>query len=499
MRIKLRTWFQVLICSLVLSLVLWFSLTEQVIADNLLLSSHQRHVLERLSFGITSSQIQRLNQVGLESYLQSQLTPQLVTESPILTEYLAKLNLVNQEPKILQQQARHYRQQLYNSQLSDQEKQQLTQKIRQLNNSAFNQTMNAHLARSVYSNRQLQEVMVDFWFNHFNVYANKGSIKLWLNDYENQLRTHALGNFRDLLEVTAKHPAMLIYLDNHQNTAPDSPVGRRQKIGLNENYARELLELHTLGIDGGYTQQDIIELARILTGWSIDYKETNDDGEGFLFQENRHDPQDKLFLGQQIPGGGIEEGEQALDILAIHPATAHFISYKLAQYFVADSPPSSLVEQLTEEFIASQGNIKTVMQALINSQEFNDPQYYQQKFQTPYQYLLSLVRMSEIKQPHFRRIRGMLAQLSMPLYQCAIPTGYKNTQTAWVSPQAMLQRTSLATAIANGTLNRQHAVTQQQLNFNLGELSSNTTEVLAKSPSKLRSAIMLGSPEAMYR
>ncbi|MEM8719186.1 MAG: DUF1800 domain-containing protein [Cyanobacteria bacterium P01_G01_bin.39] len=499
MRDKLRIGRKVSIISLVLSLILWSSFANPVVAENQVLSPEQRHILERLSFGVTTSQIEQIEQLGTEAYLQSQLNPQQVAESSSLNSYVAKLDLINQEPIALQKKISAYHQKLRKLQLSDKQNQQINRKIFKLKNQAANQSLNAHLARAIYSNRQLQEVMVDFWFNHFNVYLKKGPIRLWINDYENQIRFHALGNFRDLLGVTAKHPAMLIYLDNIKNTAPNSPLGKRQKIGLNENYARELMELHTLGIDGGYTQDDVIALARILTGWGVDNTGTKGDRKGFFFYNNRHDQNDKLFLGQTITANGIQEGEQALDILASHPATARFISYKLAQYFVADQPPVSLVDQLSQEFLDSEGNILTLMNTLIHSPEFNDPQYYQQKFKTPYQYVVSLVRMGEIKQPNYLRIRGMLEQLSMPLFQCLIPTGYKNTQEAWLNPQAMLQRTSLATAIANSKLNRNDPIQPQQLQRNFGELSQNTKQVIGKSPHRLRSALIMGSPEAMYR
>ena len=495
MRQKLRQELKILLCSS----ILWLSLTNQVMATNKLPQPDERHILERLSFGVTSSQIEQINRIGVEAYIQSQLSPQLIAESPIVDNYLAKFSLISQEPIELQKIEYFNRIKIRNSQLPIKQKIRLRRKNSNLNNRAKDEAIDSHLVRAIYSNRQLQEVMVDFWFNHFNVSADKGSIKLWLSDYENKIRTHALGNFRDLLGMTAKHPAMLIYLDNKKNTAPNSPAGKRGKLGLNENYARELMELHTLGIDGGYTQDDVIALARIFTGWGMDYQGNGGDKKGFLFHENRHDQEDKLFLDHRITANGIQEGEQALDILASHPATAHFISYKLAQYFVADQPPASLVEQLAQEFIKSQGNIKTLMDVLIHSQEFNDPQYYKQKFKTPYQYIISLVRMGEIKEPNLQRVRGILKQLSMPVYHCSPPTGYKNTQSAWLNPQAMLQRTGMATAIANGALNPGYTIKQKQLNNNLGTLSQNTKQAIAKSHAKLRSALIMGSPEAMYR
>ncbi len=468
-------------------------------ATSKLTQSQERHILERLSFGVTSSQLEQVKVQGIEAYIQSQLSPQLISESPILDNYLAQFSSIHQEPIELQKKDYLYRKKLRTSQLSTKEQKKIRQKIRNLNVQVRDEAMDAHLTRAIYSNRQLQEVMVDFWFNHFNVYANKGAVRIWLRDYESKIRTHALGNFRDLLGVTAKHPAMLIYLDNKKNTDPNSPGGKANQIGLNENYARELMELHTLGIDGGYSQDDVIALARILTGWGVDHQGKKGDKKGFFFNKNRHDQQDKLFLGHTISANGIQEGEKALDILASHSATAHFISSKLAQYFVADQPPTRLVNQLAEEFITSQGNIRQLMDVLIHSPEFNQPEYYQQKFKTPYQYLVSLVRMAGIEQPNLKRMRGMLTQLSMPIHLCLAPTGYDYTQSAWLNPQAMLQRTSLATAIANGALNRDYGIKQKQLQNNFGSLSPHTKQVIAKSPVKLRAALMMGSPEAMYR
>lgn len=494
MRHKLLRWITILL----FSTILWFGFSAGAKANNELSQTKQRHILERLSFGTTSQQLEQIEEQGIEAYIQSQLNPQQLATSTVLDNYLAGLSLIHQQPIELQKEDFFNRKKLRSSQLSTEQQEKLRQKIRKFNSEVNREATDAHLARAIYSNCQLQEVMVDFWFNHFSVSINKGAARFWIDDYEERIRTQALGNFRDLLGMTAKHPAMLIYLDNKKNTAPDSPAGRKNQLGLNENYARELMELHTIGVDGGYTQDDVVALAKIFTGWGVDVlgKKGNT---GFFFYKNRHDRQEKVFLDHKIAPNGIEEGERALDILASHPATARFISYKLAQYFVADRPPASLVDTLSREFIQSQGDIKHVMDVLIHSQEFNDPQYYKQKFKTPYQYLISLVRMAEIEQPNIKRIRGMLRQLSMPIYLASAPTGYKNTQDAWLNPQAMLQRTSLATAIANGVLNRDYAIQPEQLNHNFGELSPKTKQVIAKTPSKLKTALVLGSPEAMYR
>ena len=489
---KLQNWSGII----VLSSILWLSWTN--LAAKSESSAHQRHILSRLSFGATATEIEQIK-MGSEAYIQAQLEPQTIKESPILEDYLAELESVNREGIEIQKELT--RLQKKRSRLKPSEKQwhKLTQKIRKLRSGAFHEAMDAHLARAIYSQRQLQEVMVDFWFNHFNVDAQKGEAKIWINDYENQIRQFAFGNFYDLLLATAKHPAMLMYLDNHKNTAPESPVGKKAEWGLNENYARELMELHTMGVDGGYTQDDVIALARIFTGWGIDRHGKRGDRDGFFFFKNRHDNREKLFLGHKIATSGIEEGEQALNILVNHPATARFISYKLAQYFVADEPPESLVDELATEFSNSRGNIKLVMDVLIHSQEFNDPQYFESKFTTPYQYLVSLVRMGEIEQPSLKRIRGMLFQLSMKIYQCPTPNGYANTKSAWLNPQAILQRTSFATAISNGTLNQESAIAQSQLKQNLGEISETTQKAIAKTRPSLQKALMMGSPEAMYR
>ncbi|MCC0177539.1 DUF1800 domain-containing protein [Waterburya agarophytonicola K14] len=494
MKQKLRCWAIILVCGA----MFWFSSISNVQASDRLSQSDSEYILGRLSFGATSEQLQAVKTKGIEAYIQEQLEPQNVPESPAFTPYLEKFNSVYQKPLELQRQYAALNQQLKNNpNLSNSQIEKLEQKKNNLKQTARDSATEVHLARAVYSSRQLQEVMVDFWFNHFNVFVNKGAIHFWLSDYENKIRDRALGNFRDLLEATATSPAMLIYLDNELNTNPQSSSAKGKYSGLNENYARELMELHTLGIDGGYSQQDIITLARILTGWTVDYNGKRGNEDGFFFNSQRHDPGEKVFLDRQITAQGIEEGRQALDILASHPATAHFISYKLAQYFVADNPPANLVDSLAQKFLTSNGNIKVVMDALIHSPEFSSRDY-QQKFKTPYQYLVSLVRMAEIDRPNFERMQGMLRQLSMPVYLCVPPTGYKNTQDAWLNPQAMLQRITFASAIANKRLNPDAEIEYPKLASNIGELSPQTKQAITQSPN-LRTVLILGSPEAMYR
>ena len=492
---QIRHWILILICGS----ILWCGWIHQAEANGELNQPQVLHILERLGHGMTSEQMQQVNTKGIEAYIQSQLNPQVIPETPIVNDYLNRLDSTYRKPLELRQKIAENQKKLRESNLTIAQKKTIQQQNTKLNTNARQKVIDARLARAIYSSRQLQEVMVDFWFNHFNVFAGKRYINFWLSDYENEIRANALGNFRDLLGATANNPAMLLYLDNDLNTAPNSPGAKGPFKGLNENYARELMELHTLGVDGGYTQDDIVSLARIFTGWGVDFQGKRGSENGFFFNNNRHDQNEKIFLGHKITANGIEEGIQALDILATHPATAHFISYKLAQYFVADQPPSSLVDLLAEKFLDSNGNIKVVLDTLIHSQEFNNPEYYHQKFKTPYQYVVFLVRTAEIQNPNFKRIQGMLSQLSMPMYMCTPPTGYKNTQAAWLNPQAMLQRIGLATAIANGALNRDYPIQYQKLEDNFGNLLPRTKEIIAKSPPQLRSALILGSPEAMYR
>ena len=494
MKQKLQYWIQTLICGA----ILWSSLAMPALASDRL-SQQDYNILEKISFGINSAQIDWIEANGIKAYIQSQLNPQNIKENKTLNEYLAELNLGYEKPFELHKKYSANRKKLDNSaNLSIQQQEAIEKQNQNLNLTTRNRATSIRLARAIYSERQLQEVMVDFWFNHFNVLAVKGLINFWLSDYEDDLRTHALGNFRDLLGVVARDPAMLIYLDNRLNTDPDSPSAKGEFKGLNENYARELMELHTLGVDGGYSQDDVIALAKILTGWTVDYQGDKGDKQGFFFFTKRHDSSDKVFLGRKSKGGGIEEGEKALDILANHPSTAKFISYKLAQYFVSDRPPVELVDRLAQKFTQSKGNIQAVLNTLIYSPEFQDPKLGRQKFKTPYQYLISLTRMAEIKQANVKRLQGMLHQLSMPLYLCVPPTGYKNTQDAWLSPEAMLQRIALAGAIANKALDPNSPIEYQRVINNMGQLSEHTKQALKDYP-KLSTALVLGSPEAMYK
>ena len=302
------------------------------------------------------------------------------------------------------------------------------------------------LLRAIYSNRQLEEVLTDFWFNHFNVYLDKGADHFMVTEYERDvIRPHVLGKFRDLLEATAKSPAMLFYLDNWQSVAPQA--GARARRGLNENYGRELLELHTLGVDGGYTQQDVIEVARCFTGWTINQPQR---GGGFSFNPRIHDQGEKTVLGVTISsGGGIGDGEKVLDILAHNPSTARFISRKLAMRFVADDPPASLVDRLSATFLKTDGDLRAVMKTLLESKEFWSAGAYGSKMKSPLEMVAGAVRAVNGDVDYATSLVNQMAQMGEPLYRKQEPTGYSNSSKEWVNSAGLIARMNFALNLAD--------------------------------------------------
>lgn len=302
----------------------------------------------------------------------------------------------------------------------------------------------AKVIRAIYSQRQLQEVMTDFWMNHFNVYQYKDADVFYTTAYERDvIRPHALGKFYDLLVAVAQSPAMLEYLDNWMSIGPHSQAaGKNGQSGLNENYGRELMELHTLGVDGGYTQADVVQMATILSGWTIAQPL---DGGQFLFDPRRHEPGDKVLLGQKFYFAGQEEGMRALDMLAHSPATAHFISKCLATRFVSDDPPESLVEHLTSVFQSSDGDIREVLRALFQSPEFWSPKAYKAKFKTPLEFVASAVRASGANVVATDALVVTLANMGMQPYGMAVPTGYSMLGSTWKNEGALLARINFAT------------------------------------------------------
>ncbi len=471
------------------------------------------HVLNRLSYGIRPGDIDRVSAIGVDKYIQQQLNPEQIGEPTALTDRLAKLDTLNLSPSELYQQYNPNRQQVAGQQLTPEVKKLQQKQAKQV----VAQAVEARLMRSIYSDRQLQEIMVDFWYNHFNVYSDKGLARLWIGAYEREaIRPYALGKFRDLLGATARHPAMLFYLDNWQNSAPNFNRKKGRPQGLNENYARELMELHTLGVDGGYTQADTIALAKIFTGWG--FKQPNQtvlDGYSFQFNRNRHDFNNKIFLGQDIVGSGIGEGELALDLLSRNPSTARQIGFKLAQYFIADNPPKSAIDRLSSRFIATDGNIKLVLETLFKSPEFWNRKYYSNKFKTPYQYALSAIRSTGLDVNNVKPLNDFLNQSGMSIYGCPTPNGYKNTQDAWLNPDSMTRRLNFATNLGGGRLSllapqlttpkpvvppTYTSLDSTQLSITLGnKFSSKTQQAIDTSTPDIRAALILGSPEFMNR
>jgi uncharacterized protein (DUF1800 family) len=321
------------------------------------------------------------------------------------------------------------------------------------------------LVRDIYSSAQLQEVMTDFWLNHFNVYLHKDeATPYYLVSYERDvIRQRSLGKFEDLLEATAHSPAMLLYLDNSSSMGPDSPaaVKNRQRDarnpaakkkapeGLNENYARELMELHTLGVNGGYTQTDVTQVARVLTGWTVDRPQR---GGGFKFDENRHEPDTKKVLGKKIKEHGEQEGRELLHMLATRPATAKFISRKLAIRFVGDEPPQSLVDRMAKTYQHSNGDISAVLTTLFHSPEFWAADAYRAKVKTPLEYVVSAARASSANTDNMLPLVNALRDMGMPLYGAIPPTGYKWDSSTWVSTGALVNRMNFALTLAANKL-----------------------------------------------
>jgi len=313
------------------------------------------------------------------------------------------------------------------------------------------------LLRAVYSNRQLDEVLTDFWFNHFNVYLDKGADRYLVTAYERDvIRPHVLGKFKDLLEATAKSPAMLFYLDNWQSVGPDTPRARGRKgglgghPGLNENYGRELLELHTLGVDGGYTQADVTAAARCFTGWTI--LQPGRGGE-FAFNQRMHDSGEKIFLGVKIPqDGGIADGEKVLDMVARHPATAHFISLKLAMRFVADDPPASLVDRMAETFRKTDGDLRAVTKTMLESREFFSQGAYRAKLKSPLEVVASAVRAVNGEVDYAFPLANQVARLGQPLYRKQEPTGYSNSSREWLNSGGLLARMNFVLQLADNKI-----------------------------------------------
>ena len=316
------------------------------------------------------------------------------------------------------------------------------------------------LLRDIYSERQLNEVMVDFWLNHFNVYIKKSQdAPYYIAAYDrDSVRPYALGSFENLLVATATSPAMLNYLDNSSSIGPHSQFAERpsrpfaskpkQQTGLNENYARELMELHTLGVNGGYTQSDVTEVAKVFTGWTVGSPERNGIPAQPQFDPTRHEPGKKTLLGVTIKENGEKEGLQVLHILATSPQTARFISTKLAIRFVSDDPPQPLVDRMTQTFLSTHGDIRRVLLAMVNSPEFFSRATYRAKVKTPQDFVISAVRASGADVESAAALANVISELGMPVYGMQTPNGYSMKADPWNSTASLIERLNFALALS---------------------------------------------------
>jgi len=527
-----------------------------------------QHVLNRLAFGARPGDLDRVRRLGLSAYVDQQLNPARIPDAALdarLAQF-STLSLSTRElmdryflPAREAQRAMQLQQRARQASGSDPSMMPAEpgetraagpganpalQQARRGQELVIGELTQAQLLRAVASDRQLQEVLVDFWFNHFNVFVGKGQVREYLPEYvRDVIRPRVLGHFRDLLGAVAHSPAMLFYLDNWQSVSPNagpqlppalserlgrlSPAQREMAVarmleaqrqrplqnrGLNENYGRELMELHTLGVDGGYTQKDVVEVARAFTGWTIDRPQQ---GGGFVFRREMHDDGEKLILGQRFQSGrGEDEGERVLDILAKHPATAHHIAFKLAQRFVADDPPAALVDRAAKTFLETNGDLRDVMRVIVTSPEFFADASYRSKIKTPLDFVVSAARATGAlvvnAQPMAQALRG---QLGMPLFGCQPPTGYSNTADAWLNTGALLNRMNfglqllmaqpraifvdIAALVPDMSGQTRDRLIQQMLG---GDVSDGTRQVLARAetPEHLL-ALTLGSPEFQRR
>jgi len=462
------------------------------------------HALNRLAFGPRPGDVQRVRAMGVDRWIDEQLHPERIPDAAT-DEFLARFptlrlsgaELVREYPPAQLLLARRALRRDTTRRLTPEDSAEL-RRAAQRGNQPAAELVTSRVARAVMSERQLQEVMVDFWENHFNIYAAKGPVtRHYLVEFDREvIRRNALGNFRELLGGVAKSPAMLFYLDNWQSTAdsgrpvlqgrgmgeggraarragrrvnsrppsptplPAAPAGRRR--GLNENYARELMELHTLGVDGGYTQQDVIDVARALTGWTIlaprgaaarDMRRGMGDAEPgeFLFRPEVHDAGEKTVLGHRLKAGrGIEDGEQVLDIVARHPSTARFIAFKLARRLVSDTPPAALVERAAAVFRRTDGDIRETVRTIVTSPEFFSAAAYRAKVKTPFEVVVSALRAMNAAPDPTPRTAQIVARLGQPLYGHQAPNGWPETGDAWINTGAILNRINFGAAVAAG-------------------------------------------------
>jgi uncharacterized protein (DUF1800 family) len=454
--------------------------------------------LNRLTFGAKPGDLLKVRAIGLDKWIDQQLHPGNVRDDA-MNSFVASYSALNDNQNdLLKQYAEQQRERREvkrdrtdtTKAMSADEVAMMRQPRQQANSrrQVVTQLQSSRVARAVASERQLQEVMTDFWENHFSIYAAKGAPEpYYLVDFDqNVIRPHALGKFRDLLEAVSRSPAMLFYLDNARSmadsTRPTLAVGgrgeasgsrlgirgamgamrgaqqmqrqqqqqQRRRQGLNENYGRELLELHTLGVDGGYTQQDVINVARAFTGWTI---KPPAQGGGFIFRPQVHDAGEKMVLGHKLAAGrGMEDAEDVLDILAKSPATAHFISFKLARRFVSDSPSKALVEHAAQVYLRTDGDIREVLRAIFTSPEFFSQQAFRSKVKSPFEVVVSAMRALNAAPDSTPRTAQVIAYLGQPIFGHQAPNGWPETGESWMNTGAILNRINFGMAAAAGRL-----------------------------------------------
>jgi len=429
------------------------------------LTARQRalHALNRLAFGPRPGDVDKVVAQGVDAWIDQQLHPERIDDA-VLESRLRSFDTLQMSNAELMQKFYEPIQQARREKKNDQGAvdQETIRQLQQASRRVVGDLVGQRILRAAGSSRQLNEVMVDFWFNHFNVFAGKGIDRFLLTGYERDtIRPHIWGRFEDLLMATAKSPAMLFYLDNARSVAdPQHRDPRVQRMiemrrpemankgGLNENYAREIMELHTLGVDGGYTQKDVTELARVFTGWTIDRRTGQ-----FVFRPALHDAGAKTVLGVHFPaGGGIEEGEKMIHILAHSPATAHHIALQLCQRLVADDPPRALVDRVAKKFIDSDGDLRLTVKAVIDSPEFWNANDYRTKIKSPFEYVISAVRAVNATIDNPLPIARALQQIGEPLYGAQPPTGYSDQGEVWINTGALMNRLNFALALAANRL-----------------------------------------------
>lgn len=490
-------------------------------------------ILNRLTFGPKPGDLERVKKMGVQAFLDEQLSPEKLTDT-VCEADLKRCTTINETIDSLlmeypQPGQNIMRPDLRNVILSPRAQEDAYGRIYGM----VIDLSSAKLTRMVESRRQVYEVMADFWYNHFNVAFDKNEVQWLTTAYDRDvIRPHVLGKFKDILTAVAKSPAMLCYLDNNDNFADPNfkPVAQMsmngkspsmmmqpmpgQGLRINENYARELLELHTLGVDSGYTQKDIIETARVFTGWAVAGLQTDSGYQPvqFKFKAWHHDGNPKIILGQTFDQGGVAEGDAVLAMLAKRPETANRIAFKLCQRFVADNPPAALVKKVADKFLASDGDIKETLLALINSPEFTDPKYYRVKVKTPLEFVASTLRAVDVHPTDWSPAIRVLESMGQPLFRCEAPTGYPQTANAWVSSASLLGRTNFASQLFDYTENGREVFNQKPFEGGLqssfkrllnDEVSETTRQTLSKeeaslTPKKL-AALVLASPDFQRR